>query len=286
MSQYKERVNNTDLGNLVSNLRGEIGEIVLSWILMRSLKVQSQHLKTDNIVNDMNNSNLNILYNLIEKLENEIIARLSELAEKKVGQLTFYFVQEKLGLFEEEVDTFAKFIHSNRFHEKRNYDISHKQLPEKWSEHKCIYIPYSKIVKGIVLALRLMRKIDRIALGPSAPFLWREMRKRRYNLTQIPTGKSAYMLLPYLCLSAKERIQIAFLEGRENKSTWVDMETTINGSATSIQACKKWGVVRCENFIMTFEQYPLIEIKSIEIQKTKTNPNNNGKDITKKSSAG
>jgi len=280
MTQSKIRINNTGLDNLVSNLRGEIGENIFSWILMRNLKVQARRLRTDDIAHDMKNEDLTILYIVIDKLEDEIIARLSELAEKKVGQLTFYFVQEKLCLFKREVDEFVKFIHSNRFHEKRNYNISHKQLPEKWSGHKCIHIPYRRIVKGLVHALRLMKKIDRIALGPSAPFLWREMRKRRY--VPVPSAKVAYMLLPYLCLSAKERVKIVFLEAMENKNTWVDMKTTIDGSPVAVQACKKWGVVQWGNSIIALPQYPLVEIKSLQTKKTKV-AHNDGEEVSKES---
>jgi hypothetical protein len=262
MSRNKTRIKNTDFDNLVSNLRGEIGENISSWVLMRKLKVQARHLKTDNISQDMNNNELNSLYSLIDKLENEIIASLSELSEKKVGQLTFYFVQEKLCLFKEEVDEYVKFIHSNRFHEKRNYDISHKYLPEKWSERKYIGITYRKIVKGIVLALRLMKKIDKIALGPSAPFLWRERRKRRYVI--IAPARVAYMLSPGL--NELDRIKVALLEAKDNKNTWVDMKTMINGNEVLIKACKKWGVVQLHGHLMALPRYPLIEINNIEIK--------------------
>ena len=37
MSREKLRIHNTDLDNLVSNLRGEVGEIISSWGLMRDL---------------------------------------------------------------------------------------------------------------------------------------------------------------------------------------------------------------------------------------------------------
>jgi hypothetical protein len=38
MSREKLRIYNTDLNNLVANLRGEIGEIVFSWVKMRYLE--------------------------------------------------------------------------------------------------------------------------------------------------------------------------------------------------------------------------------------------------------
>jgi hypothetical protein len=278
MSRNNIRIKNTDLDNLVSNLRGEIGENISSWVLMRKLKTQARRIQTNDISHDMKNGDLTILYCLIDKLENEIIASLSELSGRKVGQLTFYFVQEKLHLLKDEIDKYEQFIHSNRFCEKRNYEISHKQLPEKWSEHKYIPISYRLIVKGIVLALRLMKKIDKIVLGPSAPFLWREMRKRRY--TPVGPAKAAYMILPHLCLNEIDRIKIVFLEAKEDKNTWVDMKTTSDGSDIIIKACKKWGVIQWHDSIMALKQYPLIEITSIEMKRSKP-IHNEGEELTK-----
>jgi len=280
MSKHKIRINNTELDNLVSNLRGEIGENIFSWTLMHNLKVQARHLQTDDIAHDAKNYELNILYTLIDKLEEEIIARLSELAEKKIGRLTFYFVQEKLCLFKKDIDEFMKYVHSNRFHEKRNYNISHKQLPEKWTGHKNIIIPYRRIVKGIVLAIRLMKKIDKVVLGPSAPFLWREIRKRRY--VPFAPAKVAYMLLPYLRLSEKERFKIAFLEEKENENTWVEMKTTIDGSAATVRACKKWGIVRWRNSTVALSRYPIVEIKSLKTKQCKLD-HNDGEELSKES---
>jgi hypothetical protein len=51
-------------------------------------------LTTDNIANDMRNESLAFVTMLRSKLADEIVARLSELAERKVGRLTFYFAAE------------------------------------------------------------------------------------------------------------------------------------------------------------------------------------------------
>ena len=228
---------------------------------MRNLKVQANRLQTDDVAKDMKNEQLNILYIHINKLSEEIIARLSELAERKIGQLTFYFAQEKLGKFQKEVSEFERFIESNQFKEKRNQMISHKQLPEKWSDHRHIHIPYASIVKGIVIALRLMKKIDRVTLGPSAPYLWREMRKRRYDVISPP--RAGYMLLPYLRLSEKDRSKIIFQEMQEGKAVWVDMETKIDGVEVTVRACKDWGALLFDNRMMVLPEYPLQEISHI-----------------------
>lgn len=165
MSRTKLRIHNTPLDNLVSNLRGEIGEIIFSWVLMRDLTAQASHLRTDDPKADIENHSMCTLNILIDKLCDEIVARLAELAENKVGRLTFYFVQQKLNKFEVESKAFSQFVESSRFREKRNYEISHKELSEQWTDHKFIHIPYIKIIKGVVLALRLIKRIDREVLG-------------------------------------------------------------------------------------------------------------------------
>ena len=209
---------------------------------------------------------LNILYIHISKLSDEIIARLSELAEDKIGQLTFYFVQEKLGKLQKEVEEFKSFIESNRFREKRNQMINHKQLPEKWSDHRYIHIPYAAIVKGIVIALRLIKKIDRVTLGPSAPYLWREMRKRRYNVISPP--RTGYMLLPHLRLCEKDRSEIIFQEMQDGKAVWVDMETKIDGVEVTVRACKDWGALLFGNSMIILPEYPLQGISHITTRHT------------------
>ena len=181
MSRTKLRIHNTPLDNLVSNLRGEVGEIIFTWLLMRDLMGQATQLRTNDPKADMKNRALCTLNILADKLRDEIVARLAELAEEKIGRLTFYFVQQKLNKFDAEIKEFARFVESNRFREKRNYDISHKELPEQWTDHKFIHIPYFKVLKGVALAPRLIKRIDRSVLGPSAPYLWRKMRKKRYE---------------------------------------------------------------------------------------------------------
>ena len=181
MSNKKLRINNTETDNLISNLRGEIGEIINTWVLARNIMVEANELKTSDPAEDIENPRLAILNTIIDKLEDEIVAKLSELSEQKIGQLNFHFVQVKLNNFEKDVENFQRFVNKNRFHEKRNYDISHKELPEKWAEHKLFLIPYKTLIERIVTALRLMKKIDAEFLGPSSKYLWGEIRKRRYK---------------------------------------------------------------------------------------------------------
>src|SRR5690348_10449477 len=123
MGNKKLRVINTETDNLVSNLRGEIAEVVTSWMLMRHFITSAAGLQTDDITKDFGNPDLAFLYVLKDKLEDELVARLSELAEEKIGRLNFYFAAEKLGKFHPEVADFDKYIEKNGFRQKRNQDI-------------------------------------------------------------------------------------------------------------------------------------------------------------------
>lgn len=268
MSRQKLRIHSTPVDNLVANLRGEVGEIIFSWILMRDLMVQAIQLRTDDPKEDFGNRSLMTLDSLIGKLRGEIIARLSELAVEKIGRLNFYFAHQKLNKFAAEVSAYSRFIVSNEFRKKRNYDISHKELPEQWSDHRHISIPYRRIIMGIAMPLRLMKRIDREVLGPSAPYLWREMRKRRY--TPMSPAKASYMLLPYLRLTEDERAEIIFREMTEGKPVWIDMETTIDGVEVTVKACRDWGAFLLGSQMIVLNEYPLQELSEISIKSPPT----------------
>ncbi len=206
MSRQKLRIYNTDLNNLVSNLHGEIGEIVFSWTLMRDLLTQARQRRGAPDIDELSDAQLNTLHALADKLEDEVVERLSELAEPKIGRLTFYFASQKLRMFEQETRVFQRFIDQNKFTEKRNSDISHKELPEKWSDHRYLRIPYAIIVRGIAIAMRLMKRIDDVAVGPETRFFWRKLRERRYDRTM--PAKVQYMIAPHIKLSEKERAAV------------------------------------------------------------------------------
>jgi len=206
MGNKKLRIHNTDIDNLISNLRGEVGEIISTWVMMRSFMAQAARLRTDDSLKDLENAHLVTLDTLTDKLEDEIVSRLAELAEQEVGRLTFHFAHLKLNVLEKETSDFTRFIKKNRFEEKRNYDISHKVLPEKWTGHKFIIIPYPTIVRGIVAALRLMKKFDALYRGPYTKYQCREMRRRRYKL--VYPAKVGYMLMHYILPSPDEQMRI------------------------------------------------------------------------------
>jgi hypothetical protein len=263
MSREKLRIHNTDLDNLVSNLRGEVGEIISSWGLMRDLLTQARLRRAEPNVDELRDPQTNTLHALADKLEEEIVARLSELAEPKIGRLTFYFANQKLRRFEAEVRTFQRFIQRQRFSEKRNSDISHKELPEKWVDHRHLRIPYPTIVRGIAMAVRLMKRIDGVAVGPEARFFWHKLRERRYERMLLP--KVQYMIAPYIKLSEQERAAVINEEFRQGKLVWEPMQTVVNGRQTTVQVCKKWAAVLVDNRVIFLDAYPLNELCSIEV---------------------
>ena len=263
MSRKKLREQRTETDNLISNLRGEVGEILFTWILMKDLLAETGKYKFPNVIENMDNPRLNRLHILVDKLRDEMVSRLSELAERKIGRLNFYFAGKKLNKLSKEIKDYEKFIKKNNFRKKRNYDISHKELPEKWKEHKSIRIPYEKVVKGIVKAIRLTKKIDDISLGPSAKYLWREMRKSRYKPIFPP--KVSYMLMPYFRLSKNDRAKIINEEIKKGKKVWKSIDAVVNGQKKKIMACKKWGAIIIGNRVLILPEYPLIDIKNIEI---------------------
>lgn len=266
MSRKKLRVTKTDADYLVSNLRGEVGEVVTTWLLLRQLMAESSRLSSEDPAKDIQNRQLAFLRLLSGKLENELVARLSELAEEKIGRLTFHFAAQKLNRFHSEVAAFGAYIVLHGVRDKRNKDISHKELPETWSDHHHRHIPYRVLIRATALAIRLMKRIDRQVLGPSAPYLWREARKRRYQFMSPPLV--GYMLLPYLRLSARERIQVVHEEAREGTAPWAPVPTMVDGYPADVLANKKWGVLLLGDRLLALNEYPLQQLGSIETNAT------------------
>jgi hypothetical protein len=120
MSNPKLRVHNTQVDNLISNLRSEVGEVITSWALLRHMVASERELTSEDIAKDMRNESLTLVTMLRTKLAVEIVARLAELAEAKVGQLTFYFAAQKVKKLDAEVEAFSRFITREKFREKRN----------------------------------------------------------------------------------------------------------------------------------------------------------------------
>jgi hypothetical protein len=288
VSRQKLRIKNTQVGNLISNLRGEVGEVVTSWVLLRHIMAREWELSSDDVAKDMANENLTFAYMLRNKLSDDIIARLSELAEPKIGRLTFHFAAEKLGNLDAEVRAFKSYIVRGKFQHKRNQDISHKELPEQWAKHGPIDIPYRTLLRAVGHALRVMKKIDRIALGPSAKYLWSEMRKKRYQL--MAPACAAYMTVPHMNLSPDIRRLVILAEMAEGRNVWSDMPATINGEIVTVSACREWGAFMLGGELIVLPHYPLqkleIQIPSPDASSAATlaqaEPVTEGKQITAK----
>jgi len=84
--------------------------------------------------------------------------------------------------------------------------------------------------------------------------------------------KVGYLLLPHLRLSNEIRIKVALTEIKMGLFKWDDLPTEINGKKAYVKANKKWGVVLFGNSLLVTPEYPLIKLKSIEIQE-KRKPN-------------
>lgn len=143
----------TNTENLISNLRGELGEIIVSWILMRDFIMISNKIRPADLKEQMQNKDINRIKIIIEKFKNDTISRLSELGQDKVGQINFYFASKKLSILKEEVVEYEYFIKRNKFRDRRNQYISHKQLPPTWEGHRAPQrISYLTILRGIAKA--------------------------------------------------------------------------------------------------------------------------------------
>jgi hypothetical protein len=196
------KVANTEADALVGNLRGEIGETITTWILLRQIMAQVNTVSSDDLGADLNNPHLQFLQILRSRLQSDLVSALSELGEKKIGRSNFYFAEVKLKLNLRTSERFRSYIKKNQFKKKRNLEIAHKRQPEKWLDPSSapIRIPYKTMLKALGLAVRAMKAIDRHHLGPTSPMLWNEVRKKRYQLISPP--KVAYILLPHMSLPA------------------------------------------------------------------------------------
>ncbi|MDH5682873.1 MAG: hypothetical protein OEZ20_00160 [candidate division WOR-3 bacterium] len=252
---------NTEL--MITRLRCEIGEVITTWKLMRHFASEKSQLVTGNFARDSRNSALwaNVL--LENKLRNELVSRLSELANKKLGSVNFYSVAYKLNAFQLEVEAFARFIDRSRIKRKRDREVSHKELPESWKDflHE-VEIPYGTLLRATASAVRLVKKIDRRFLGPAAPYLWHELRKKRYEIELTPS--LGYLLLPHLRLSPEARLRILKEELKDGTESWTTMRTKLDGRDVTVQVNKKWGIIRIGRRLVVVNNYPLQSLKSIK----------------------
>ena len=196
MADSRVRLKKTNPEVLIGNLRGEVGEAITNWIILRQLIGSANHLQTNNIQADMKNESLAFINAVRDRISNDLVLTLAELSEQKIGQTTFYFASEKLGTLQGEVQEFRRFIVMNKLKEKRNREIAHREQPEEWPQKGDIRITYATLTVAVAKAIRLMKKIDSEFLGKEAFVQWQKMRAMRYDLAM--PARAKYLLLPHM----------------------------------------------------------------------------------------
>lgn len=187
----------TDPDKLISYLRGEIGEIIQSWVILNIYDFKAYELQTDNISKDMQNENLQLLNIVRSKFRDDIISRLSELTSTKHGRLNFNFAADKFKIQKNEVKKFSEFLNEKNLIFRRNKNIAHKQISPKWEQIDPSPVVHKKVLtRAVAWAIFIMKNFDKEHFGKDYRKIWILERKRRYKLDM--PGNVKYMMLPYI----------------------------------------------------------------------------------------
>ena len=271
MAHEQLRTARTDRDVLVSNLRAEVGGAITTWVMLRHFMSQAASLRSSDPSEDIGNRDLAFLDILTQKLEDELIAKLAELGDEKIGRTNFYFASQKLKVLGDETKSFSKFVVSRQLRQKRNQEIAHREQPEQWFEDRSIHIPYRTLLRSLGMAVRLMKGFDRVHLGPASPYLWHEARKKRSVL--IAPARSMYLLLPHFRLSPETRIAVALQEQAEGTVIWSELKTVVNGNERSVLANKEWGLIYLSpSRYLALPEYPLQRLDSIDFEQKLIEP--------------
>jgi hypothetical protein len=251
-------------------VRGEVGEVIHSWCLMRHFMAVRAKEYTGDLEKDMENQNLWFLSALVDKLESEIVSRLSELAKPiRRGRINFENLTSQLqrggvNSCEKYVRAFRSHLKANRFDQKRNNEISHKAFVLDWADEKPpIHISYPALLRGLALAVRTMKAFDRAVYGSiHFRFMWLELRKRRYKAALPP--RAGYMIAEHIHVPVSVRAEIIKHEIQTGRFHQDLMDAEINGIRTQLYASKKWGAINLGGHLMIVEAYPLQSIQTIE----------------------
>lgn len=187
----------TEPDKLISLLRGEIGEIIQSWIVLNIYDYKARELQAENIIDDLKNKNLQLLNLVRAKFRDDIISRLSELTSSKHGRLNFHFAADKFKIQKEEVNKFSNFLKDKHLISRRNKNIAHKEISPTWNQiDPQPVIRKSTLLRVVGWAVSIMKQFDKAYYGEDYRKLWKEERKGRYEMA----GPAAprYMLLPYI----------------------------------------------------------------------------------------
>lgn len=264
MTTSKSKLSPEQIEVLVTHLRGEVGEIVTSWTFMREYIVQLSASNSGADKLDLQNPAHSRLMYLRAKFADDIIGRLSELAQQKKGRTNFAAAARVYPHLLERCKAFEKYLKDHQFHVRRNTEISHKQLPSHWRNRVSPpEIEYRILIRAVAFALSLVKAIDQEQLGPASTYLWHEMRKKRYAL--LFPARLAYWLMPYFHLAPETRFKILRAEIQAGQEVWEPMDTSINGKKAKVLACKRWGIIRIGKQLTAFDKYPLIELNEITV---------------------
>lgn len=259
-----------DYKKIIVQLRGELGELINSWLLYRHFCALRRKERTDDPAKDMKNRNLNFLIAISDKLRSEIIARLAELASKvRKGRLTFENGSRQLrGVSLDScravLEKFQKYVEANPFEEKRNNEISHKNFVAEWKDELApLTIADFVIVKALALALRVMKRMDHEVYGEiHSEYFWKDLRKKRYEL--FTPAAAIYMIAEHINLPESVRARIVAMEIAGGKFHQELMDAEVNGTKVQIYASKKWGAINLGGHLHILPGYPLISIAKID----------------------
>lgn len=190
-------LNQTEPGKLISYLRSEIGEIVQSWIVLNIYDLKAGELQSEDLLKDIENTNLQILNIVRQKFKDDIISRLSELSSSKHGRLNFHFAADKFKVQKEEVQKFSNYLKEKHLIFRRNKNIAHKEISPKWNQiDPQPFIRKSVLLRAIGWSIVIMKGFDKAYYGEDYKKLWKEERKSRYEFKMPAAPK--YVLLPFI----------------------------------------------------------------------------------------
>ncbi len=189
------KLNQTDSNKLVGLLRGEVGEIIEAWILLRYYDDKAYQMQSHDIIADCNNQEYLIINKTRKIFSNDIIQSLSELSSSSYGQLNFNFAGDKLKVDKSEIKNFTKYIKDNNIEYKRNNNISHKKVSPLWNHtDPNPHISRPTMRRAIGMVIKIMKSIDHAHYGDDYKKIWKLEREKRYKLGMVASAK--YLMLP------------------------------------------------------------------------------------------
>jgi hypothetical protein len=181
---------------IVTLLRGEVGEVIQSWVVFKIYSAKAAELRSVNLHEDKENQQLTLINLVRSKFRDDLILRLAELSSRRYDTINFHFAADKFKIQQNEVKAFREYLKVHHIEFRRNNNIAHKHISPTWKELDPMpHVPYLVITKAIAWAISLMKKFDKEYFGDGYKLIWQEERKCRYELEGPASAK--YLLLPY-----------------------------------------------------------------------------------------